>query len=434
MSDSNIAFPPGNASQYHEPSSHKAVDNIVELRGSVLYSGCDLSAAYERSRIPSREILRTALTRGGRASRLIDDLQNLDPRHVLAQSFVVDGVERDTGQLVRIGFSGTGRINDYFARALLGGSDYKIEKTNRKRLRDVDMIVADHSLSNLLLARPAFKIPPWVRQQRPIEHTWEHTLTDLGAKLRSEIRRILRGSNYRATLSAGATAIRSYYLDLHKPYITDRFGDEAILSTESAFVRQRKHMVRLDLLQGTRLVAASLLEVRPKVLAVRSSAMHPQASGLPGRADALDYFALLIGQQLHCETLDFGLSRPHAEDGALLYKLKWGATVSQVQRSHKANICVSPVRRNEAVLSILRRNLFLQESHNGLAIRVLFDAAAATMGSKHLTTLRRASRVAPVVLGHPAGNLPPKFPDLSSIAASPIHPNDDPLAIAIQAT
>ena len=158
--------------------------------------------------------------------------------------------------------------------------------------------------------------------------------------------------------------------------------------------------------------------------------MNPAAPDLPGRADVLDYFSLLLAQMLGCAALDFGLSRPHLDDGAFRYKAKWGARVQPQDTGPKTSILIAPLKRTEATLAVLRRNLFLQRSDNGLLIRVLYDQAAAASGSAHADTLRRAARYAPVALACSPDVCAQAADDFPDMGVHPICRSGDPFSVA----
>jgi multiple sugar transport system ATP-binding protein len=119
---------------------------------------------------------------------------------------------------------------------------------------------------------------------------------------------------------------------------------------------------------GAAVVASNLLEQQGDALLIKRHALAPGREELRGRADVLDYFSLLSAQLIGATVLDFGLSRPHLDDGVFRYKSKWGCRVLPVN-GLKADICIIPQRRTEACLAFLRRNHFLQRRGDSLVVR-----------------------------------------------------------------
>jgi hypothetical protein len=88
------------------------------------------------------------------------------------------------------------------------------------------------------------------------------------------------------------------------------------------------------------------------------------------RSDLLDYFAFVVAQLLGCTALDFGVSRPHLDDGVFAYKAKWRARLL-APGSLKGAIRISASRPSAATLGFLRRNGFLERRGAGFVVRRL---------------------------------------------------------------
>ncbi len=404
---------------------------IVETGGCLVYCGDDLSLAAANSEVSAKSPLRRTRRTPDALSRLLSDARNVRWRELVPRACVIRAPERDSGEILTVGFSGSLRIVDAFAAGVFGHGDYDAEPARLSAIHGVDILISDHALADLptRFSRPCIRIPPWVRQERPIAADWTETLAGLSSKLRSELRRWIRRQGYTVAISAGDAAIRDYYRELHRPYLSGRFGDAAIVAPESAFVRQRRDALRLDLLRNRSPVAASLLEVHQQRLAIRSSAMHPDAPPLPGRADVLDYFSLLMGQLLDCRTLDFGLSRPHLDNGAFRYKTKWGARPQAVGGLLKADVRVYPLERTEATLAFLRRNRFLQRGEEGLVLRMLYDRAAACRDEDLPEPLGRLTRPAGVERVYDPDELPAPKAETPGVVYRPLRGANDPYRI-----
>lgn len=396
------------------------MDTIARTSGCAVYCGDDIALAVEQSAIAESAFASRPFRRFESVPRFFKDLRNANYRELVPRSCLVTGKERDSGDIMTIGFSGTLRVVDFCASAILGNDDYERIPAALSGSQAPDILVSDHPLASPLLHRPAsFRIPTWVRQQRRIGKNWADTLSAMSTGLHKEIGRILRRYKYRVKISSGIPAIRDYYRKLHAPYLRKRFGSDTILASEIAFLSQSRHMTRLDLTHDDIVVGASLLELRHPELAIRSSSMHPDIENLQGRADALDYFSLLFAQLLHCESLDFGLSRPHLENGPLRYKAKWGAALSPAG-GLKSDIQIAPLNYNEATLAFLRRNYFIQRLDDHLSVRVLYDQHAARESLQRLIVLPRTPGLASIELVITDSEAQPEIPPESGLTLRPI--------------
>lgn len=351
------------------------MENIVETSGCKIFCGDDIAQAAERSRLSSDLFVERTSPRLSHVSHVLKDLRNVNSRDLIPRACLVRGTERHSRSPLTIGFTGTLRLVDSCAPFILGTAEYERQTTTMAAASDADILVCDHPLANpVRRTRASIRVSTWVRQALPVADNWTSTLTQLMPGLRQELRRFLRKHRYTVALSSGTSAVRDYFRNLHAPYLSRRFGTDAVLATEAAFVTQSQHMTRLDLLHENSVVASSLLELRGSCLLIRGSSMHPDIQTLRGRADMLDYFSLLIGQLLTCNRLDFGLSRPHLEDGSFRYKAKW-CSLLRSTGGLKTEIRILPQKQTDATLAFLCRNYFLQQARGRFFLRILRDEA-----------------------------------------------------------
>ena len=340
------------------------LSQILELD---LYSGDDLAAALDGSHIVKSPADRTAPAAFSRLRDLAEDLRAADWQQWRLRNRTVEGTERDTNLPLRIRFTGAMRAIDFVAAGILGGGDWELVSGAS---HDADILVSDHPLAAPRLRRTApIRLPQWVRQTLNTGTEWSDTLDALPRGHRKELGRLLRRHGYRARLNADSDAIEAYYDELHVPYLTRQFGKASLRQDRNVFLALHCRCRRLDLLHDGEVVAANLLEQQGRALAIKRHALLPGRGELRGRADVLDYFSLLTARLLGAGTLDFGLSRPHLEDGVFRYKAKWGCRVIPVN-GLKADICIVPLRRTESCFAFLRRNHFLQRGGKNLVVRI----------------------------------------------------------------
>src|SRR5690606_18110214 len=132
----------------------------------------------------------------------------------------------------------------------------------------------------------------------------------------------------------------------------------AMLRSRRAFAREARGAALLELSSEGALLGGALLQRGPgSALVIVNSALslrHERA----GQSDLLDYFTFLTAQLLGCSVVDFGVSRPHLEDGVLRYKAKWRARVSPAGGFDKV-LRIAPLRASPATLGFLGRNGFI---------------------------------------------------------------------------
>lgn len=352
------------------------MSSIARTADVLIYCGDDLSVAYENSEIPDESNLRRVNTPRNELSAVLQNLRDARWRDTLPRSFSIRAREYDTGQSMSIGFFGTRRIVESFGAGILGHMDFNVHVGRIDDPGDHDILVSDSVFRRWrrLSDRRPIRVPPWISQWRPIAGNWQDTLASLSPKLRSELRRWIRRHSFTVRISQGDDAIRRYFHDFHTPHLKKRFGDTAVLSREVSFGRRHRNAFRVDLLHGSTPVAANLLERQADRLAIRCCAMRQDIEPLTGRADVLDYFNLLIGQLLGCTVLDFGLSRPHLNNGAFRYKVKWGAVPRALPLPFKNDVRIYPMRYSPPTICFLKRNHFLQRRGGDLIVRMLHDS------------------------------------------------------------
>lgn len=369
-----------------------------------LYSGDDLDNAAQRSRID------TPLPAGmpaGRRHRLWHDIRNAKLRELLpGKRWVSSRTSRDKQDLTML-FKGSLRTLDYCADAFFGRGRWTSVPAPEAGESAADMIVADHPLVSTPADSPmTISSPPWVRLELDVAASWKATLAAQPVAQRKRVARFLRRFNYRASVSRGKDAVRQFRAEFLEPEIRRQFGASAIIESEKSFIRQYGHGLRLDLLAGNRVVASNVLLPEGTRLAIAKGARNPEADGFKGQMDTLDYFTLLLAQIGGFSTLDFGLSRPHLEDGPLRYKAKWGTRIVPAG-GVKASTRIICRKLSPAVRSILRRNRFLEREGDGFILRVLVDRPEeadelpALVGSARIEGIRR------IDLLHPADGAPP---------------------------
>lgn len=279
----------------------------------------------------------------------------------------------------------------YLSDTLFGDGEWVNGAPQSSRNRGIDIVVSDHPFRRGTRGRlPEIRMPPWIRQHIALASDWRMTMNSIPKAQTSRIRRFLRRYNYRVGLSRDSNELENFYEHVLVPSATTRFGDAAVLPKKSAFLDEHRHSLLLNLMANETPVAVNLVDVGERKLSIRKGALIDGFPELKGRMDTLDYFTLLIAQLLGCETLDFGLSRPHLDDGSLRYKSKWGARLVPAG-GLKADIRIVPQRLSEPVLSLLRRNRFIGLSDGRFVTRILWDEHSSANDLDVTMTLAKSS-------------------------------------------
>ncbi len=339
-----------------------------------LYSGADITNALANSRVDLAAAIRGTFGRFELVANFASELRNaqLIPRHC-----VVTGRERDSGEAMKILFSGSLGVTNLWAREIFGNSEFTSREVRSAANLGSDIVVTDHPWARPWLRRKnSIRIPKWIRQELPVASTWDETVSALPKKLRSDIARLLRKFEYRLSLDQRTDALSDFYRELHLPYVQARFGKDALAVDEATFLRETRNATRLNLIHENAIVAASLVKRDGEKLLILRSSMKTGAEWLKGRSDVLDYFCLLLAQLLGCTIMDFGRSRPHILDGALRYKAKWQTRIVPSGGAEPVT-CISPIKRTAATLAFLRRNYFIQQTNSTSFVRILYDNDSA---------------------------------------------------------
>ena len=376
------------------------MNEVLTIADADLYSGPDIENAFLRSSLGRVSSETEGVSRLAPLSLHYGSLRRarLRPRHCL-----VRGRERDSNETMSIRFSGLLRMARRRAGEILGTSQFELVELPARRLPACDLVVTDHPWTNRRLhsARP-MHLPKWIRQELQIGASWEETLAHMPAKLHNKLVRLLRRYRYTAAFDGGFQARREFYRRLLVPYTDMRFGDESLLPDERVFLHETRGSTRIDLLHDGEVVGTSLVDIEPPRIAIVRTALPVGTDGLRGRFEILDFFCLLLAQLTGCGVLDFGRSFPHAEDGALRYKAKWGTRIVH-PGGREPPTCISVVQPSAAALAFLRRNYFVQRTAAGLGLRVLADAGSDQGCIDRLQRLTRSVALPRVELAHSPG-------------------------------
>ena len=346
---------------------------LAQISGAELYAGPDLAAAFSASLALTA---RTALAQPApKIPKVLDDLftgaLNASAPKIWPASVLVIGQERLSATTMRILFRGRLRAVDFCARHILGTTDFEQSPVRSNDDRSPDVLVADHPLVDRTLFRalPAMRVPQWVRQRRALRASWQETVQNIPISLRKKIARLLGDASYTVRIEAAPEAKAAFYNDVYLPYVTQRFGAAAIVANQRALLHQARHGVLLELRLDGQPIGATLVGREADTLYMSKSALV-LGNSAPRAFDLLDYFCFLLAQLARCRWLDFGVSRPHLEDGVFVNKTKWRPELA-VAGGLKTDLRIRPMNRSPATLGFLSRNGFIERRGGQFIVRRL---------------------------------------------------------------
>jgi hypothetical protein len=348
------------------------VSNAFVLHGAELDAGRDLAGAVERSvgRLASRkDVRRTGPANTGRLPSFRESLSGFAGMSV--GSCAVRGQHATTGDTVTALFRGRLASVDFVAEHLFGTTEF--ERVAARSIRSFDYLVLDHPLLGVGRRRRnrGLMLPGWLRQRSVLGAEWARTVAEFSPSLRKKISRALGNRSCVATVSADSEAKRQFFRDMYLPYVEHRFGSAAVVWPEAAFLRSADAGVLLQLEIDGMLECAVLVSAKQPTLFVQKSAYRlGTADSL--RSDLLDYFCMQLAQLLRCEYVDWGLSRPHLDDGVFVNKSKWRPQLVLGDGWLKS-IQIVPLSDSASTRALLRRNGFIERRRGQFVVRRLAE-------------------------------------------------------------
>lgn len=189
------------------------------------------------------------------------------------------------------------------------------------------------------------RIPAWIRQTVTLNPgTKASTGRLLPRSIEREARRQIRRHGYRFEVTSNEDDARVFYRQLYRPYVKSRFGPEAVLVTEKAFLAQCRTGPLAKLFIGDQWVAAMLLQLSGKRLRLGwfGASIDPPP---PGASEVLDVLSMHYASDCGVERVILGNSRPCLADGVVRYKSRFHP---HIEGSRFPQVDLSIAIRNQA--------------------------------------------------------------------------------------
>ena len=195
-----------------------------------------------------------------------------------------------------------------------------------RQCADADLAVAEVPWlwRSCLPARMPLRIPAWVSQEiRGVAGT---TIV-LPTLLCREVNRLCRREAYEVEFTTDFGAIRRFYADLYRPYVSSRFGTAAVVVDERRFLSVGRGMTLAMLRAGDPWIAGMLFAQRGGTLNLGWFGSST-ASARAGASEVLDARVIERAVARGVRRVVMGHSRPSLADGVVRYKARFGAIVT----------------------------------------------------------------------------------------------------------
>jgi len=309
-------------------------------------------------------------------------------RHLRVVSLELEGCERHTGEPLRVFYVGHRQSLGYVLDKLYREHSVSHEGPKQLAFGARRLLDAAPAGTDLLLAElpwPYFRlqshdgflrIPGWVVQKLPLADRWADVLAGFRKNTRSTDLRKVRKYELDYRLTSEPSEIQRFYRDMYQPYAERRFGELALIDSESEILAFGTRGVLLEVLHlGERVAGVILFEFR--------GSMHFLWIGLPDHLEpalfdaafsGIYYFSILHAYLQGCHEIDLSYTRPLLSNGIYRYKRKWGSGVHDEWRL--GELWLRPLNLTPAVESALARNPWIVRAGDRLVGKVLLDRAA----------------------------------------------------------
>ena len=239
-----------------------------------------------------------------------------------------------------------------------------------------DILIVDLDIPYCYLFQhlKAFQIPPWVKQHLPLLSDRDDLFAVLPRKTRKEAQRWIRKFGYSQCISTEKEKFKHFYTEFYAPFILERHGDSSEVVGLSYFLSEAKGGFLLWLTYKGHPVGAALLKGEAAVL--RSVWVGFSEKNLDdelkGASDVLDFLTIQYASEQGYSRVDFGPTRPLANDGVFRYKQKWGAEVT-LGKVPCGRIIIQPQNSHPAVQSFFSNNLWIARENKGVSILVMVN-------------------------------------------------------------
>lgn len=299
-----------------------------------------------------------------------------------ANFWVINGQERESGQALKLFFSGQLENRNYITHlafgdihSMSGKSSMQSKKifrhaVSRRNHCDLAVIQTETLPSADQTANDWFAVPCWVGGEKNLQDAVE--LARRSDHIKSDIRRIRKNKlDYRVTRDP--EEFDRFYHTMYLPYIQNNYGDRAMLMSYESMKAAQNQCELFLVTQGDNDIAGGILvyddtdRVRGWSLGVKDGDF---AWVKAGALAAFEYLQTGYLFEKGYKRLHRGASRPFLYDGALSFKKNRGMKLTD----HKPHwFVIIPLKYTAAVRSFLINNPFIYQDESRLKGAVFLD-------------------------------------------------------------
>jgi len=284
--------------------------------------------------------------------------------------WILSGEEITSHEELSIVYAGTEINKNYFAKMAYANSFsenylgrvwlWKVFKVVKEKGYNCSLmlVAVDKPVCTLFRNRACFNIPFWVSNLADI--SGDYSFLAKNRSLKSDITKITNNK-----LSFEITQDRSqfdnFYYNMYRPYVSQRYGDGAIISEYDYVRNEFKNNELLLIKKENQYVAGALLvyekeRLGPVYLGVKDGNFDYVKDGAIG---AIFYFTIHRFKEKGYKQVDFGGSRAFLKDGVLRYKKRRGASQISCDSRHGGIFFVEPLTNTPGLKAFLINNPFI---------------------------------------------------------------------------
>jgi len=295
-------------------------------------------------------------------------------------TFMLEGVEKVSGEGIRIFFAGIAPDSEYlghmslregFTITVLGRCFVWTALIKRKAPDcDIQIVTAHRFLSRYLMWGEGFHIPRWIGTE--VNLSVAKQLAESSKSLKWDMRKVTR-NGYRYEIARDRTSYDYFYERMYLPYIDNIYGNRSFLMSYDVMMSELDNCELGFVKKGEQCLAGGIIickdnKVRGWSLGVLDG---DQALVKEGVITALYYFETLYLLEKGVQKRSFGSSRAFLRDGVLKFKKKWGIRITSAK---PFGFCLKPLGNSAASSAFLQNNPFIFEK-NGAFHAGVFVAA-----------------------------------------------------------
>lgn len=212
----------------------------------------------------------------------------------------------------------------------------------------------------------ALEVPDWLELIVDLDGDWADVVSRFRRSTRRNDLRVIRRNGYECEFTSDRQAIESFYDDMYVPFAQQRHADGAVLDPRRHVIKVASKGTLMRVLEQDRVIAAGVLYPAGDVMLFLWMGLPRESlENRPERViSALYFFGMRHAHERGFRIADFMGTRAFLEDGAFLFKRKWGPAVHDT--FSPGSLLIAPRRGSDAAAAFCERFPVLARSPLGL--------------------------------------------------------------------